>query len=94
MSLYIYLLLFIISLTLSITINYNKAGKFKEELKLIWGDKCFHIHHWITYSIFIVLILLGTTKNKILIYSIITILFAIICEDFLYRNILKIREKC
>jgi hypothetical protein len=94
MSLYIYLLLFIISLTLSIAINYNKAGNFKEELKLIWGNKCFHIHHWITYSIFIILILIGTTKNRIMIYSIITILLAIISEDFLYRNIFKLREKC
>lgn len=91
---YIYGLFFIITLLLSIRVNYEKKKSYREELKLFWGKYCFHIHHWLTYSLFILLILIGRYNSDLMVYSAIAVLLAIILEDFLYGNIFNLREKC
>jgi hypothetical protein len=91
---YIYGILFSIALLLSVRINYDKKKSFREELKLYWGDSCFHLHHWITYSLFIGLILVGKYISSFYMNCIIALLFGIICEDFLYGDVFKLREKC
>jgi hypothetical protein len=91
---YIYGLIFIIVLLLSVRVNYDKKKSYREELKLYWGKYCFHIHHWITYSLFIMLIMIGKYNNELMVNSTIAVLLAIIAEDFLYGNIFNLREKC
>ena len=91
---YIYGLFFIIALLLSIRVNYEKQKSYREELKLYWGKYCFHIHHWLTYTLFILLILIGRHNSDLMVYSTIAVLLAIILEDFLYGNIFDLREKC
>lgn len=91
---YIYGLLFIIALLLAIRINFEKKKSFREELKLYWGKYCFHIHHWITYSLFILLIIIGKYNSELMVNSTIAVLLAIILEDFLYGNVFSLREKC
>lgn len=91
---YIYGLFFLITLLLSIRINYDKKKSYREELKLYWGKYCFHIHHWITYSLFILLILIGKYNSELMVNTTIAVLLAIILEDFLYGNIFNLREKC
>lgn len=91
---YIYGLFFVIALLLAIRVNYEKKKAYREELKLFWGKYCFHIHHWLTYSLFILLILIGRYNSDLMVYSTIAVLLAIILEDFLYGNIFDLREKC
>ncbi len=91
---YIYGLFFIIALLLAIRVNYEKKRSYREELKLYWGKYCFHIHHWITYLLFIVLILIGKYNSELMVNSTIAVLLAIILEDFFYGNIFSLREKC
>lgn len=91
---YIYGLLFILALLLSIRINFEKKKNFKEELKLYWGKYCFHIHHWIIYSLFIILILIGKYNSELMVNSTIVVLLAIILEDFFYGDVFSLREKC
>ena len=91
---YIYGLIFIIALLLSVRINYDKKKSYREELKLYWGKYCFHLHHWITYSIFIALIMIGKYNSELMVNSTIAVLLAIIFEDFLYGNVFNLKEKC
>ena len=77
---------------LAYVLNYKSTKK--QALMLIWNDKCFHIHHWISYSMLLLVILFAKYfPIKIDIY-IIFFLIGLILEDFLYRDIFKIREKC
>ena len=90
----IYTVLFAIALILSIRVNYEKKRWYKEELKLYWGLYCYHLHHFITYSFFIGLILLGRYANSFYTNCVIVILLGILVEDFFYGDVFKLREKC
>lgn len=90
----IYVVLFSVALLLSVRVNYEKKRWFKEELKLYWGMYCYHLHHFITYSLFIGLILLGRYANSFFTNCIIVILLGILVEDFMYGNVFQLREKC
>lgn len=90
----IYAVLFAIALILSIRVNYEKKRWYKEELKLYWGLYCYHLHHFITYSFFIGLILLGRYANSFYTNCVIVILLGILVEDFFYGDVFKLREKC
>ena len=90
----IYGVLFMTALLLSVRVNYEKKKWYKEELKLYWGLYCYHLHHFITYSFFIILILLGRYANSFYTNCIILILLGILVEDFLYGDVFKLREKC
>ena len=91
---FVYGIVFIIVFLYAVKINYDKVPSFKEELKLYWGKSCYHIHHWITYTLFILLILLGKTHINYIINTLIAIFLGFICEDFLYRNIFQLRIHC
>ena len=73
-------------------LNYKSSKK--QALMLIWNEKCFHIHHWITYSFIIAIILLTKYYTISIDYLIVFFLVGLILEDFLYRDIFQIREKC
>jgi hypothetical protein len=90
----IYAILFLVAFLLSIRVNYKKKRWYKEELKLYWGIYCYHLHHFITYSLFIGLILLGRYANSFITNCIIILLLGILIEDFMYGNVFKLREKC
>ncbi len=90
----IYVVLFAIALILSIRVNYEKKRWYKEELKLYWGLYCYHLHHFITYSFFIGLILLGRYVNPFITNCVIVILLGILVEDFMYGDVFRLREKC
>jgi hypothetical protein len=86
--------LVIISFIFSVLINFTKASSYKEELILYWGQDCFHIHHWLFMSCFILLLLIGRHCPDFVLYAFIAILLGAILEDFLYRNVLQIRTSC
>ena len=90
----IYAVIFTIALILSIRVNYEKKRWYKEELKLYWGLYCYHLHHFITYSFFFGLILLGRYVNPFITNCVIVVLLGILVEDFMYGDVFRLREKC
>jgi hypothetical protein len=70
---------------------------FRQELDLLIGNNCYHIHHWIYFTIIIIIIFIGKYINIFFFYSIIGILIGFILEDFLFiknMSIFKIKNSC
>lgn len=87
-----YVIVFLFGLAIAYRSNYKSSTK--NELALIWHNKCYHIHHWITYGIIIISIYLNLYLSKKFIYLITTFLLGLMAEDLFYRDIFKIREPC
>tara|TARA_B100000902_G_C26893954_1_gene708778 strand:- start:127 stop:435 length:309 start_codon:yes stop_codon:yes gene_type:complete len=71
----------------------NKEKKYTKKLILTWNSKKYHIHHWITFSIIIILLLLGKYVSDSLFFVFIGLALGTIFEDFLFDNIFKIEMK-
>jgi len=91
----------IIGFTLAYFINYKPNMKNKnerQELDLLIGNKCYHIHHWITFTLIIIILFIGKyIITQSLFFSIIGILFGFILEDFLFtgkKSLFKIKNSC
>ena len=87
-------IMFLISFAYNIKLNYMKKPSYIEELKLYWGNHCYHIHHWITFSMVIILILISIFAPRIVPYTIIALSLGAIAEDFLYHDIFILKESC
>lgn len=83
-----------ISFMYNIQLNYIRNPLYIEELRLIWGPRCYHIHHLITFSGIILLLLIGKYSPSIITYIIIMLCLGSIAEDFLFSDIFIIREPC
>ena len=77
---------------LAYVLNYKSTKK--QALMLIWNDKCFHMHHWITYGIILLAMLFIKYFPVEIDYIAIFFIVGLILEDFLYRDIFQVREKC
>ncbi len=95
----ILILVFIISIIISYTLSYyihylphknDVNKKYTKKLILTWDSKQYHIHHWITFSLVIFILLLGKYSNDYLIAIYIGLCLGTIFEDFLFDNIFKI----
>ena len=87
-----YILVTILGFILAYQVNYKSTTP--QALYLIWDKNCYHIHHWITYSILIILLLLYKHYSIDIEYLFIFFLIGLSLEDFLYRDVLKIRVNC
>ena len=67
--------------------------KYTKKLILTWNSKQYHIHHWITFSIIILLAILGKYAPRPFFYVLIGLSLGTIFEDFLFDNIFKIEIK-
>lgn len=86
------LLIFFFGLAISFISNFEQPEK--NELLLIWDNKCYHLHHWITYGIIIISIYLNKILGTKYIHILTIFLLGVMAEDLFYRDILKIREPC
>lgn len=77
---------------LAYILNYKSSKK--QALMLIWNDNCFHIHHWISYGILLLAMLFVKFFPVDIDYIAIFFIVGLILEDFLYRDIFQVREKC
>jgi hypothetical protein len=77
-----------------ILLNYIPSRRgVREELDLFIGSNCFHIHHWISCFIMLGLLWFGKSYGKTARFDIVFgILLGIGLEDFLFRNILNVRN--
>ena len=95
MLLSIFIISVIVGYTLSYYIHYlphkNDVNKKKtKKLILTWNSKKYNIHHWITFSLVILIVLLGKYSSDELIAIYIGLCLGTIFEDFLFDNIFKI----
>ena len=74
-------------------IDTGKKKSYSKKLILTWNSKHYHIHHWITFSIIILLLLIGKYAPKTIMYVFIGLSLGSIFEDFLFDNIFKIEIK-
>ena len=63
----------------------------KQHLILTWNSQEYHIHHWITFSIIIMLIIIGRYLPFYLLVLLIGLSFGCILEGFLFNDWYKIR---
>ena len=81
-------------------INYLPEKKDKKntyilELYLFINGQCYHIHHWITLSIILILIFLINRIDNIIILNIIVgFILGAILEDFLFKDEFKLKNNC
>ena len=87
-----YSLVFLFGLAIAYKNNFKSSKK--NELVLIWKNKCYHIHHWITYSIIIASLYSHMLLDINYIHIITFFLLGLVAEDLFYRDILDIREQC
>lgn len=94
----IYLIIYISLLfgfILAYFVNYKKNKKNLQELILFINNNCYHIHHYIIYSLFILFILLGRfVKNNYIIYFIIFFMIGLSIEDLLFDDWYIIKNNC
>ena len=88
---------FLIAYFLNYKPNLNHKN-IRQELDLLLGNTCYHIHHWIFFSIIIILILIGRyVKNVYIIYLFVALFIGFILEDFLFtgkQSVFKIINTC
>ena len=89
---YTYLILFtVVSFIVAYFINYMPLHKRKyyiQELDLRVGNDCYHLHHWIIFSILLIVLFVGRyIKNDIIFHSIIGLCLGFILEDFLFTGV-------
>jgi hypothetical protein len=87
-----YIIIFLFALAIAYKNNFKSSKK--NELLLIWQNKCYHIHHWITYGILICSLYINYYLPLEFIHIITVFLLGLIAEDLFYRDIFQIREPC
>jgi hypothetical protein len=76
------------------TYLFHAGNSGKKKLVLQWEDYCYHIHHWITFLIVMAVLHYVcdiSSHTKLLMYY---FLFGVVCEDLMFKNLLKIKSKC
>ena len=74
-----------------------KKGRKKQnlqELILLINKNCYHIHHFITFSILIIFMLIGKYISNKLLLIIISFLIGLSLEDLLYKDWNIIKNNC
>ena len=65
----------------------TKDKKYSKKLILIWDLKQYHIHHWVTFSLICVFLLIGRFASNQLLYLLLGLSLGTILEDFLFDTI-------
>ena len=91
---YFYLVIAFVGFLIAYLVNYKRKSGNIQELIFVFNNKCFHIHHWILYSLFILLILLHRFIDYKYLYMLIAFLIGLSSEDLLYRNFMTISQSC
>ncbi len=89
-----YILIFAISFIITARVNYFNNKTKIQKMILRWNNMCFHIHHWITFSIILFAFISGRYLNLTSFYLIIAIIFGIIAESFLFKDVFNVKQTC
>ena len=89
-----YYILFIIVFIFAAEINYFKKPSQVQKLILGWNKHCYHIHHWITFSILLLTFITGRYCDDIVFNFILVVFIAIISQGFMYKDAFHIVKAC
>ena len=81
-----------ISYLLAYQANY-KANK-KQEVIFVYGESCYHMHHWITSIFIAIVILLGEYASREIKILIAAVLIGYALEGLTFKDAFKINEDC
>lgn len=96
----IFIIIFILSLIVGYRICYlinykpqieDPYNLKKQHLILTWNSQNYHIHHWITFSIIIILLFLGRYCSFCVFLMIIGLSLGCVFEGFLFDDWYKIK---
>jgi hypothetical protein len=82
----------VISYLLAYQVNY-KANR-KQEVVFVYGETCYHMHHWITSIIIAIVILIGENISREIKMLIAAVLAGYALEGLTFKDALKINEDC
>ena len=91
------MLFIIIGFFIAYFVNFkqDKSWRGLQEFVLFTKGECFHIHHFIYFSLFICFILFGRfIENDMLIISLIGLFIGFSLEDGLFKDWYKIKDNC
>ena len=71
----------------------TKDKKYSKKLILTWDLKQYHIHHWVTFSLICVFLLIGRFASNQVLYLLLGLSLGIILEDFLFDTIFDFNVK-
>ena len=89
-----YFLIFLVSFLVTVWINYHNNSVKIQKLVLRWEEKCFHIHHWLTFSGILLAFVLGRYLSLAHFNIGVVILLGIIAEDFLFKDVFSFCKPC
>ena len=75
-------------------VNYKQSNKNLQELILIAKNNCFHIHHFITFSIIILSMLFGYYISGTYLFLVIAFMIGLSIEDLLFKDWYIIKNNC
>ena len=81
-----------ISYLLAYQANY-KANK-KQEVIFVYGESCYHMHHWITSIFIAIVILVGEYASREIKILIAAVLIGYALEGLTFKDAFKINEDC
>lgn len=87
-----YILLAVASFAIAMAANYR--SRIKQELVLILGHKCYHIHHWMSISLGVAIGMAGATLPKEVLYVLIAIAAGLAMEGALFSDWMQLKEHC
>ena len=89
-----YIIIFAISFLITARINYHNNSAKIQKLLLRWNKMCFHIHHWITFGVILFAFVAGRYINIGLFNIVVAIIFGIIAEGFLFKDVFSVSKSC
>lgn len=89
------LIVFIFAFLFMTYYNYFKPKDFnyKQKIILFWGEDCFHLHHWLSLTILIIIMVFSRYSSLYAFEIAVVILVAFILEGFMFGNFLNIFYK-
>ena len=88
----VYVLLAVVSFAATVSLNYR--ARVKEEVVLIVGETCYHLHHWMTAVGAAVLLLVGASMTAVARKVAVAIILGIAAEGAMFSDWWRVREHC
>jgi len=87
-----YIVAFVFGFGTTYFVHHKHSGSKK--LILQWNKNCYHVHHWITFLLLILIlhyICNISPHTKLIMYY---FFLGVISEDLMFKNLFKIKSKC
>jgi hypothetical protein len=84
----------VLALAFGITVATNYRAQLKEEMVMIVGHRCYHVHHWMTIVLGVAIGLAGASLPREMLRLCVAAAAGIALEGALFSDWWKLRESC